>query len=673
MSSADGSASPPLRCQLVKRFHAVPASGERYGLAEGPFWDGERERVLWVDVNAGTVHTGTLAGRRVTHESSLQLPETVGAVVASRRGELLVAGARRLYIVSPDGAVSLGPSIVPERTASRLNDGCCDAAGRFLVGSLALDGRAFVEVLVRVDVDGKVLVLDDDIGMSNGLAFSPRGDRLYSVDTLPGVVWVRDYDADTGEVGRREEFLRLGGDKPDGLCVDDQGNLWIAMWGAGAVRCYSSTAEPTAVIEVAAPNTTSVAFVGASLDTLLITTASEQLSEAQRSRYPDSGRLFTARGRGQRTAGCAVARQRRRRRRSSHQKEGERPMKAFVVTAPHRGAVHDVPTPVAADGQVVVDISRAGVCGTDVEFWTGEMVYLHQGHARYPIRLGHEWSGVVSSVGPGVDAAWLRRRVTGDTMLGCGHCDRCRSGRHNVCETRFEVGIRGGFPGALAEQLVVPASALRALPDSVDDVAGAMVEPGGNALRSVRAAALAAGDRALVLGTGTMGLLAAEFARADGVEVHLMGRSAHGLEFAATLGFAGVWRVNDLPRLRWDAVIDASNAAELPAMAVDLVEPGKRVVYLGVSGSPSLVDTRTLVLKDVTAVGILAASQGLAGTIERYAAGSVDPRPLVAATVGLDRVGDVLGGWRPDSAMAGPKLQIDPRMPTDSQRKSATG
>jgi threonine dehydrogenase-like Zn-dependent dehydrogenase len=337
-------------------------------------------------------------------------------------------------------------------------------------------------------------------------------------------------------------------------------------------------------------------------------------------------------------------------------------MKAFVVTGPHQGDVREVPDAVAGDGQVVVDVHRAGLCGTDVEFWTGEMAYLHQGHARYPLRLGHEWCGVVSAVGAGVDATWLRRRVTGDTMLGCGQCDRCRSGRHNVCEDRFEIGIRGGFAGALGEQLAVPATALLALPGNVDDTAGAMVEPGGNALRSVRAAALSAGDRVLVLGTGTMGLLAAEFARADSVEVHLMGRSAASLEFARTFGFAGVWQQSELPSVRWDAVIDASNAVELPALALDLVEPGKRIVYLGLAGSPSLLDTRTMVLKDVTAVGILAASQGLAGTIEHYAAGSVDPRPLVAATVGLDRVADVLAGWRPDIASAGPKLHVDPRL-----------
>jgi 2-desacetyl-2-hydroxyethyl bacteriochlorophyllide A dehydrogenase len=337
-------------------------------------------------------------------------------------------------------------------------------------------------------------------------------------------------------------------------------------------------------------------------------------------------------------------------------------VKAFVVTAPNQGAVQEVADPVAHGAQVVVDIHRVGVCGTDVEFWTGEMAYLHHGHAQYPMRLGHEWCGVVSSLGEHVDESWLGRRVTGDTMIGCGHCYRCASGRHNVCENRVEVGIRGGFPGALAERLAIPVNALFALPDTVDDAAGAMVEPGGNALRSVRVAALKAGDRALVLGTGTIGVLVAEFARAEGVEVHLMGREPRGLDFARSLGFAGVWPETALPQLPWDAVIDASNAASLPALALDLVEPGKRVVYIGLAGVPSLIDTRTMALKDVTAVGVLAASHGLAGTIAHYAAGDVDPRPLIAATVGLRRVGDVLNGWRPDSAGAGPKLHIDPRL-----------
>jgi NADPH:quinone reductase-like Zn-dependent oxidoreductase len=148
-------------------------------------------------------------------------------------------------------------------------------------------------------------------------------------------------------------------------------------------------------------------------------------------------------------------------------------MRAFVVTGPRRSQVTDVAGPVPAPGQVVVDVERVGVCGTDVEFFTGEMAYLQQGHAAYPMRPGHEWCG---------------------------------------------------------------------------------------------------------------------------------------------------------------------------------------------TGRPSTVDTRTMVLKDITAVGILGASAGLAGTIEQYAAGAVGPRPLVAATVGPADVGQVLAGWRPAGAGPGPKIHVDPRI-----------
>jgi threonine dehydrogenase-like Zn-dependent dehydrogenase len=337
-------------------------------------------------------------------------------------------------------------------------------------------------------------------------------------------------------------------------------------------------------------------------------------------------------------------------------------MRAFVVTGPGRCAVLDVEAPRAEPGQVVVDVERAGVCGTDMEFYTGEMEYLHEGRASYPMRLGHEWCGTVRTVGPGVDENWIGQRVTGDTMLGCGQCHRCLAGLQHVCADRYEIGIRGGWPGALAEQLPVPVRALHRLPDTVDATLGALVEPGGNALRCVLAAKLSAGDRLLVLGPGTIGLLVAQFALAYGIEVHVLGVTAPSLAFARTLGVAGAWTRPELPPLPFDAVVDASTGSDLPALALDLVEPGKRIVYIGLSSSPSRIDTRALVLKDVTAVGVLSASPGLAGTIQHYADGTVDPRPLVAATVALDQIGDILAGTRPSHAGAGPKFHIDPRL-----------
>jgi threonine dehydrogenase-like Zn-dependent dehydrogenase len=334
-------------------------------------------------------------------------------------------------------------------------------------------------------------------------------------------------------------------------------------------------------------------------------------------------------------------------------------MRAFVITAPGQASVQDVEPPVATPGDVIVTVRRAGICGTDAELFSGQMEYVSDGLTSYPVRIGHEWMGTVSAVGDGVDRRWVGRRVTGDTMLGCGRCRRCQGGYHHVCEHRAELGIRGGRPGALAGQVAVPETALRELPDQVDDVQGALVEPGGNALRAVRAAQLRPGDRVLILGPGTIGVLAAMFARAAGAEVHLMGRADRSLPFARTLGFEGVWTEDALPGLPWDAVIDASNAARLPSRAAELVEPGKRVVYIGLAAAASTVDTRALVLKDVTAVGILGGSAGLAGAIDAYARGDVDPAPLVAATVGLEDLAPVLAGEFPPGAGPGPKIHVD--------------
>lgn len=337
-----------------------------------------------------------------------------------------------------------------------------------------------------------------------------------------------------------------------------------------------------------------------------------------------------------------------------------RTMRALVLDGPGHAVVRAVPAPTAGAGQAVVDVHRVGLCGTDAELYNGHMAYLATGQARYPLRPGHEWTGTVASIGPEVAPSWLGRRATGDTMLGCGQCERCRRGRHHVCDNRYEVGILGGWHGAVAEQLVVPVSSLHALPDSVDDTAGAMVEPGGNSHRAAVAAGAAPGTRIAVFGPGTIGLLAAAFARSLGAEVHVIGASLAGIRLARQLGLSA-GPADDLPDAPFDAVIDCTDSAEVPAAAVELVQPGGRVVCVGLANRPSFVDTRRLVLRDVTVVGHLSGSPSIPATIAAFAGGAVDAAPLVGATVGLDRAPDLLAGWRPADAGPGPKMHIDPR------------
>ncbi len=342
-------------------------------------------------------------------------------------------------------------------------------------------------------------------------------------------------------------------------------------------------------------------------------------------------------------------------------------MRALVFEGPRRGSVQDVDPPEPGSEQLLVDVERVGLCGTDVELYTGEMAYFRLGLTHFPLRPGHEWTGRVSAVGPDTDPSWLGRRVTGDTMLGCGRCRLCLAGKQHVCPDRNETGITDGWPGALAEQMLVAVRFAHAIPDCVSVTAAAMVEPGGNSLRAVEATALSPGGRLLVLGSGTIGLLAAEIGLARGLEVHVAGTRPSSLELARDLGVQHTHKIAELQQgshSRFDAVIDASSSDTMPALAVELVVPAGRIVLIGLSLAPSMIDSRTLVLADVTAVGILSASPGLRGAIDLYASGAVNPEPLVSEVIRLEEVTSRLEGKRGEEAGRGPKVLVDPRKPS---------
>lgn len=272
----------------------VPATAESFELAEGPLWDAPRNRLLWVDIPAGRVFEGTLddGGVAVTRHHSFD--GMVGAVAVAEDGTLLVAAQEQLVMLAPDGTRQDGPRIIAPGEQRRLNDGSTDPAGHFLVGSMSLAGSSERESLVRLEHDGRLTELDTDLTLSNGLAWSADGRLMYSADTERRTVFVREYEASSGEVGERRVHLVLDG-FPDGIALDAEDHLWIALWGSGEVRRYSPAGVLVSRLEVPAPHTSCVAFAGADLRTLVVTTAVEGLDEAQRRAYPASGRLFTAR------------------------------------------------------------------------------------------------------------------------------------------------------------------------------------------------------------------------------------------------------------------------------------------------------------------------------------------------------------------------------------------
>lgn len=273
---------------------ARAATCQSYDLAEGPFWDPVREQVLWVDIRRGQVLAGSLRpSGAINVTQTVGFPGTVGAVAPTADGDWLVAGADRLFMRTADGEVVPGPRLLPASSGRRLNDGKPDPAGRYVVGSLCLNGPSSAEMLAVVDFDGTVTEIDSDLTMSNGLAWTPDGALLYSVDTLRRRVYRRAYDPRTGTAAPRSVFIELDDGLPDGICLDAAEHLWVAVWGLGQVCRYTPDGQLDVIVRVPAPHTSSVTFAGPDLGTLVITTATQDLTERHLAEYPLSGRLFT--------------------------------------------------------------------------------------------------------------------------------------------------------------------------------------------------------------------------------------------------------------------------------------------------------------------------------------------------------------------------------------------
>lgn len=274
---------------------AVVALDEVFLLGEGPVWDAARGRLLWVDILAGDVLSGDLAGPVIRVEERWHVDDLVGCVAVAADGTLGVAARDRVVTIRADGTRVEGPALVPAGEARRLNDGAADPAGRLVVGTLSLAGPSARERLLRVEHDGAVTVLDDDLTLSNGVAWSADGRTMFSVDSRRRTVFRREYDPTGSSVGKRTVFVTLDDALPDGIAVDAAGHLWVAAWSAGELRRFSPEGVVTDVVRLPAPHVTNAAFAGEDLRTLVVTTGSAELEPDERAAHPESGRLFTVR------------------------------------------------------------------------------------------------------------------------------------------------------------------------------------------------------------------------------------------------------------------------------------------------------------------------------------------------------------------------------------------
>jgi sugar lactone lactonase YvrE len=254
------------------------------GFSESPCWiDGE---LVWADVRDGLVCRARPGGPTRTQPLNCE----VGAVVAAAGGRLAVCRTGGVDLLDVrTGELTRLAAIEPDGSDNRMNDAATDRRGRLWCGTRSRDGRARSGSLYRVDPDGSVTRALDGIAISNGIAWSPDDGLMYHVDSPTGRIDAYAFDAAAGTLGVRTTFASFPpGLLPDGLCVDELGGVWVALWGSSEVRRLAPDGALDVVVEVGAVHATSCCFGGADLDVLFVTTAQDDGSSGR------AGSVFAA-------------------------------------------------------------------------------------------------------------------------------------------------------------------------------------------------------------------------------------------------------------------------------------------------------------------------------------------------------------------------------------------
>lgn len=330
---------------------------------------------------------------------------------------------------------------------------------------------------------------------------------------------------------------------------------------------------------------------------------------------------------------------------------------------PGHAALVDVDVPAPGPGEVLVQVHAAGVCGTDLHILDGS----YPSHP--PVTLGHEVAGVVQAVGPDVDPAWIGERVACETFFStCGVCEWCRDGRPNLCPNRRSIG--SGVDGGFAELMVVPARNLHRVPEGITDAGASLCEPLACACRSLLdPPRVQPADDVLVMGPGTMGLLAAQIARMCGGRATVVGTARDEVRLAAArrLGFATLdaGSVDEMRALGSGlgphVVIECSGAGPAMATGLDVVRRGGAYVQIGQTGDVVSVPLALASFKELTITGGFASTpSSWRRAMALLAAGQIELDALVSEVTPLERWREVFDAT---ASGAGIKFVLAPAAP----------
>lgn len=278
----------------LRTFEAAPALGRRAELGESPFWDAAEHALWWIDWSGGVVYRSDVVAGTT---ASFPVGPDVAAIAPAPGGRIAVALGHGFAELDPGtGQVRALALAEPEDTPTRMCDGKCDAEGRFWAGTMALDGSSPIGTLFALEPDGEVRRVLEGVTVSNGLCWSPDDTVFYYVDTATNRIDRFDFDLTAGTITGRRVLVEIAADEgaPDGLTIDAEGHLWVALWDGGQVRRYSPDGELDAVVELPVARPTCCALGGSDGRDLFITTAMPD-SAAEREAQPLAGRVFVAR------------------------------------------------------------------------------------------------------------------------------------------------------------------------------------------------------------------------------------------------------------------------------------------------------------------------------------------------------------------------------------------
>jgi sugar lactone lactonase YvrE len=265
-------------------------------VGEGPVWDDASGTLVWVDIMGSAVHRYDPTRDQ---DKAVDVGQPVGAAVLRRSGKGLILAVRDGFGVLDEGSgnVELVAPVEADVPTRRMNDGKCDPAGRFWAGTMGFEPTPGTGALYRLDPDLQVTRVLGGITLSNGLDWTRDGRQMYYIDSMTQGVDVFDFDLKEGRLGQRQRLITIASEDglPDGMTVDAEGALWVALHGSGTIRRYLPDGQVDLVVRVPPTMVTCCAFGGPDLTDLYITTMHLGLSDEGRRAQPLAGALFRCR------------------------------------------------------------------------------------------------------------------------------------------------------------------------------------------------------------------------------------------------------------------------------------------------------------------------------------------------------------------------------------------